>query len=114
FEVTDAVEHRLDLVQRALSRLDERDAVLGVALRLSETADLTAHLLADRETGRVVSRAVDAIARRQLLHRLGGGVARRLQLTVRVERLDVVLDTEAHGLTDSLCGIERLRVALRN
>ncbi len=45
-QVTDALQHRVHLGQRAFRGLDERDAVLRVALRLSQAADLTAHLLA--------------------------------------------------------------------
>ena len=73
-QVTDALQHRVHLGQGAFRRLDERDAVLRVALRLSQAADLTAHLLADREAGGVVGRTVDAIAAGELLHRLRSGV----------------------------------------
>ena len=69
-QVTDALQHRVHLGERAFRRLDERDAVLGVALRLGEAADLTAHLLGDREAGGVVGGAVDAVAAGELLHRL--------------------------------------------
>ena len=41
----------MDLVERALTGLDERDGVLRVALSLSETTDLAAHLLRDGEAG---------------------------------------------------------------
>ena len=58
-QVTDALEHRVHLAQRALSGLHERDGVLGVALGLAEAADLGAQLLADRQAGRVVGGAVD-------------------------------------------------------
>ena len=78
-EVTDALQHRVHLGEGTFRRLDERDAVLSVALRLSQTTDLTAHLLADRETGRVVGGTVDAIAAGKLLHRL-----RRLHADVAV------------------------------
>ena len=55
-EVTDALQHRVHLVEGTFSGLDERDAVLRVALRLSQAADLAAHLLRDGEAGSVVSR----------------------------------------------------------
>src|SRR5215204_5580506 len=89
----------MDLGQGAFRGLDQRDAVLRVALRLGESTDLTAHLLRDGETGRIISGTVDAIAAGELLHRLRGGDAGRRQLPVRVERLDVVLNTKAHDST---------------
>ena len=98
-EVTDALQHRVHLGEGAFRRLDERDAVLRVALRLGETTDLAAHLLRDGEAGGVVRGTVDAIAARELLHGLGGLDARGGQLTMRVERLDVVLNTKAHDST---------------
>ena len=67
-QLADALEHRVDLVQRTFSGLHHRDAVLRVALGLSETVDLAGQLLADREAGGVVSCAVDAQARGQTLH----------------------------------------------
>ena len=69
-QVTDALQHRVHLGEGAFRRLDERDAVLRVALRLSEAADLAAHLLRDGEAGSVVRGAVDAVAAGELLHRL--------------------------------------------
>ena len=98
-QVTHALEHRVHLGQRALRRLDQRDAVLRVALRLGETTDLAAHLLRDGEAGGVVGGTVDAIAARELLHGLAGLDARGGELTMRVERLDVVLNTKAHDST---------------
>ena len=49
-QLADALEHRVDLVEGALSRLHHRDAVLDVALGLGETADLATH--ASREIAR--------------------------------------------------------------
>src|SRR5262249_21356507 len=98
-EVTHALEHRVHLGQRTFSGLHHRDAVLRIALRLSQTTDLATHLLGDPEAGGVIGRAVDAIAAGELLHRLRGLGRRRVELTVGVERLDVVLDTKAHDST---------------
>src|SRR4051812_44290154 len=95
-QVADTLQHRGDLVEGTLSRLDERDAVLGVALRLIDAADLRTHLLADREAGRVIGGTVDAVAGGKLLHRLGSVRRDRHQVAMRVERLDVVLNTKAH------------------
>ena len=98
-EVTDTLQHRVHLGEGALRRLDERDAVLRVALRLGETTNLAAHLLRDGEAGGVVRGTVDAIAAGKLLHGLRRLHRRRAELPVRVERLDVVLNTKAHDLT---------------
>ncbi len=69
-ELADALEHRVDFVQRAFTDLDHRDPVLGVAHGLVEAADLAAELLADDEAGCVVGCAVDAQAARELLDAL--------------------------------------------
>jgi hypothetical protein len=62
-QLADALEHRVDLVQLALSGLHEGDGVGGVAVGLVEARDLSTQLLADRESGRVVSSGVDSVAR---------------------------------------------------
>jgi hypothetical protein len=95
-ELADALQHRVDLGQSALGGLDHAHAVLGVALRLGEAADLPAHALGDAEAGRVVATAVDAVAGRQPLHRLLDALAGVDELAVRVERLDVVVDAKRH------------------
>ena len=46
-QVTDALQHRVHLGEGTFRGLDQRDAVLRVALRLGEAADLAAHLLRD-------------------------------------------------------------------
>ena len=71
--------------------------VLRVALGLVEAADLGAQLLADREAGGVVGGAVDPVARGEPLHRLRQLRRGADELTVGVERLDVVLDAKRHG-----------------
>src|SRR6201999_2593999 len=98
-QITHALQHGVHLTEGPFSRLDERDAVLSVALRLRQTTDLTTHLLRDAEASGVVGRAVDAIAAGELLHRLRSGRRRSREGTVSVERLDVVPDTKAHVLT---------------
>ena len=95
-EITDALKHRVHLVERALTGLHQRDGVLRVALRLRETTDLTAHLLGDGEAGGVVGGTVHAIARGQLLHRLGRLGSGGREIAMGVEGLDVVLDTKTH------------------
>src|SRR4029453_13033899 len=64
-ELTDALQHRVDLGQRTLSRLHEADGVMDVALSLLEAVDLTTQTLADREAGGVVSSPVDPVAARE-------------------------------------------------
>ena len=95
-QVAHSLQHRVDLVEGAFRRLDQRHAVLRVALGLGEATDLGAHLLGDGQAGGVVGRAVDAVAGRQLLHRLGSLGRGARQLAVGVESLNVVLDTKAH------------------
>ena len=95
-EVAHALEHGVHLGHRALTSLHQRHRVLRVALSLVEATDLGAQLLADRQAGGVVGGAVDPVAGRQPLHRLGKRRARAHQVAVRVERLDVVLDPKGH------------------
>jgi hypothetical protein len=84
----------VDLVQLALGRLHERHRVLCVPIGLREAGDLSTQLLADGESGRVVSCSVDAVARGQALHRLLQLEVRALQLPVSIEGLDVRVDSE--------------------
>ena len=58
-----------DFVQRAFCRLQQRDAVVGVAVGLLEATDLRREALRDCQTGGVVFGAVDAQTRRQTLQR---------------------------------------------
>ena len=44
-QVTDALKHRVHLVEGTFCGLDERDAVLRVAVQPGQAADLSAHLL---------------------------------------------------------------------
>jgi hypothetical protein len=85
------------LVQRALGRLHEADAVLGIALSLREAANLTTKLLADGESSCVVGRTVDAVAGAQALHGLARTIARLSKLAVGVEGLDVRVDAKGHS-----------------
>src|SRR5690606_20430999 len=64
-ELADTLQVVRDLLQRALGDLRERDAVVRVPNRLIHTADLRREPLRDRESRRIVLRAVDAQARRQ-------------------------------------------------
>src|SRR4051812_37422561 len=97
-QLTDALQHGVDLVEGALRSLHEADRVLRVALRLRQTTDLATQLLADRQPGSVVGRTIDARTGAQALHRLLHVRARRLKLTVSVERLDVVVDAKGHSV----------------
>ena len=47
-------------IERAFSRLHERDAVVGVTHRLVHTADAGLHVLGNGQTRRVIAGAVDA------------------------------------------------------
>src|SRR5919112_280039 len=97
-QLADTLEHGVNLAERTLRSLHEADRVLRVALSLRQTADLATQLLADRQAGSVVGRTVDARAGAQALHRLLDVVARGRQLTVSVERLDVVVDAKGHSV----------------
>ena len=81
------------LVQGTFTSLDHRNAVLGVALRLRQTLDLGAHLLAHAQTSSVVARAVDAQTARQLLDALGVAHAGHRQVALGAERFDVGIDS---------------------
>src|SRR3954471_11310143 len=96
-QLADALEHRVNGVEIALSGLDERDAVLDVALRLGEATDLRTHGLGDPEAGGVVSTTVDAVAGREALHGLGDLRRRLVEVAVGVERLHVVGDAKGHA-----------------
>src|SRR4051794_11094286 len=95
-ELSHALQHRMDLVERSFRGLHHGDAVLEVALRLGEAANLAAHLLGDGETCGVVGGPVDPVAGAQTLHGLRKPLVSRLELTVGVESLDVVLNAERH------------------
>ena len=56
------VEHIMDLSQSALSGLHQADAVLGVLLCGFQTGDLGTHFFGNRQTGSVVTGAVDLVA----------------------------------------------------
>ncbi len=57
----------MGFVQCAFSCLNERNAILGVAGALVQTAYLSAHFFGDGETGGVVTGTVDAQARGEFL-----------------------------------------------
>jgi hypothetical protein len=85
------------LGERTFSRLDDADAVLGVANGDLQATDLAAQALADGQTGGVVGGPVDAEAGRQLLERLGHLPVGDRQVPVGVHRRDVLVDAETHG-----------------
>src|SRR5215207_7681482 len=95
-QLTNTLKHAVNLVERTLSGLHHRNGVRRVAGSLRKAADLAAQLLADGQARGVVAGAVDAVARRQLLHRLAQTIAVVDELTLSVERLNVVLDTKGH------------------
>ena len=79
------VQHGMNLSQVAFGSLDEADAILGVGGSGLQTGDLGLHLLADGQTGSVITGTVDAEARGQLLQRLGDSGIVHAQLTVSVQ-----------------------------
>src|SRR6185436_16139456 len=68
----------------------------GVADGDLEATDLRPQVLGDGQAGRVVGCTVDAETTGQLLQRLRHLAVRHRQVPVRVERGDVLVDTETH------------------
>ncbi len=95
-QFTDALQDVVHLAQRAFSGLEHGDAVLGVALALPHATDLGAHLLGDREPGRVISGAVHAHAAGELLEQATQGPVRGAQVALRVQRRNVGVDLQRH------------------
>ncbi len=91
--------------QRAFSRLDERDAVLGVFRSHVEAADLAAHFFRNRQAGGVVTGAVDPEAGRQFFQGLVGLAVGGGQTVVGVEGGDVVVDNHGLFLLEFCCGL---------
>jgi len=67
-ELTHALHHVRDFVGRTFSRLNQVDGIARVAHRLIQASDLMCHTRCDRQARGVISRRVDALACRQLLH----------------------------------------------
>ena len=96
----------------AVGDLEHRVGLRRVARGLLERAALGAELVGDREAGGVVTRAVDAEARRQLGDLLVEARARGGHITECGIRCDVVLDT-GHGAVTPLTVVDGASV-LRN
>ena len=96
-QLAHALEDAVDFVQGAFSRLQHRDAVLGVAHGLGVAADLGAHLFANAEAGGVVGGAVDAVAAGELLQHLPHLQRRVGEVALRVERSNVRRYLKTHG-----------------
>nr|GEU28498.1 hypothetical protein [Tanacetum cinerariifolium] len=78
--------------QATLSRLSQRDAVVGVTCGLLVTADLRREALGNCQTGGVVLGAVNTQAGGQTLQRGRQISLRAAQVTLRIQRLDVAVD----------------------
>ena len=63
-------QHVADLVQAAFGNLDERDAVAGVALRLTHRADLRTQVFADGQSGGVIACRSDPVTGSEFLEGL--------------------------------------------
>jgi hypothetical protein len=83
-QLANALEHCVDFVEGAFSRLDHRNAVLCIPLGLIEAGDLGLQLLADGQAGRVVRCPVDTQTARQLLHALGEHESCRAEVALGV------------------------------
>ena len=86
----------MDLVHRAFTGLDHRDAVLRIALRLGETADLRPEFLTDRQAGSVVAGPVDPEAAGKTLDALLERHAGRHEVSLGIHCCYVVIDS--HGV----------------
>ncbi len=96
-QLAHAREEAVDLVGSAVGRLRHADGVVRVALGDHVRLNLRVHALGDAEACRVVGRAVDAVAARQLRKaRLQRGL-RRCEVFFGVERRVVRSEIDAHG-----------------
>ena len=95
-ELAHALHDLGGLVERAFCRLEEGDAVVGVAYRLVEPADLRGEAGRDGQTSGVVSRAVDPQAGAEPPEHpvQAAGVAGELPL--RAQRGDIRIDDQSH------------------
>ena len=93
------VKHIMYFVQVAFSGLDKGNAVLRVGGSGFKTGDLGLHLLADGQTGGVITGAVDSETRRQFFQRLRNCAVVHAQLPVSVERHCVSSYDHSHDNT---------------
>ena len=92
-QVNHTVQHVLDFLHRALSGVDQRNAVLNILLGRVQTGDLGTHFLRNREASRVVASAVDLVAGAQTLKVLRQGRSVVVVVPVGVHRHNIVLNT---------------------
>jgi hypothetical protein len=69
-QLAHTADDALHLVHRALGDLRHADAVVRVALRLRDAADVRLEVLADAKSRRIIGGAVDALSRGQPLNAL--------------------------------------------
>ncbi|MNV40993.1 hypothetical protein D3C71_1326140 [compost metagenome] len=96
-QLADALQAGRDALQRALGRLHERNAVVGVTHRLVEPPDLRSEPLGDRQARCVVLGTVDAQARGQALHGRGHITLCTAKPALRIQRHHVGVDRQRHG-----------------
>ena len=97
-EVAHTLQERVCLTERTFSCLYDADTVLGVADGDPEATDLRAKALRDGKAGCVISGAVDAETAGQFLQRLRHLALRDRQVAIRVQSVDVLINTKTHGI----------------
>jgi hypothetical protein len=100
-ELSHPVKDVLRLLEIALSRLNEGNAVLDVLRSLVEAADLAAEFFGDREAGSIVAGPVDALAGRKLFHVLRHIGLSDSELAIRIQRTHVVVDNHVTLLEET-------------
>ena len=96
-EFAQADQNVADFIEGTFAGLHERDAVLGIALRLIERTNLRAQPFGDRQSRRIVGGRRDAQPRRQSLVMHRKPVGDRGEVSLRIERRDIGVDSESHG-----------------
>ncbi len=102
------LQHILNFIQRSLSRLHTGNTVRCIGRCLCESSDLTAHLLRDRQSCRIICRTVDLISRRQLLRRFCLTLVCQIKHAIGIHRRDIMLYN--HNLTPLSSTLFLLRI----
>ena len=91
-ENADTLNELSGFLQITFGRLDEAHTVFGVLLSAAQAVDLCTHFFRNRETGCIVTTAVDTHTARQLFHIFIQRPVLELQHAVRVDRRHIVID----------------------
>ena len=86
-----AIEDRRNIAQATVNNLQLADAVVSIGNALREFRDAAAQTVCNRQAGRIVAAAVDAITGCKLLNGLALELIVDAQIALRIERIDVSL-----------------------